>query len=182
MVNLVAFWRFLHPEAYSGQVFVLIVMTVMALEMAVGFGIGTARFRYKGSVEMEEARDLQRMTFVALTILGPLTAMVTILLIRRAVPMLALLGTGASLVGATVLLTNVAGGTRYSTTLPGLPEYPLRLTATPLTAVLVVVVAAVERFRDALRRRVHGRRERQSPLLCSNVLLRRCYGDAGACR
>ena len=59
MVNLVAFWRFLHPEAYSGQVFVLIVMTVMALEMAVGFGIGTARFRYKGSVEMEEARDLK---------------------------------------------------------------------------------------------------------------------------
>ena len=59
MVNLVAFWRFLHPEAYSGQVFVLIVMTVMALEMAVGFGVGTARFRYKGSIEMEEARDLK---------------------------------------------------------------------------------------------------------------------------
>ena len=59
MVNLVAFWRFLHPDAYSGQVFVLIVMTVMALEMAVGFGVGTARFRYKGSVEMEEARDLK---------------------------------------------------------------------------------------------------------------------------
>ena len=59
MVNLVAFWRFLHPGAYSGQMFVLIVMTVMALEMAVGFGVGTARFRYKGSVEMEEARDLK---------------------------------------------------------------------------------------------------------------------------
>ncbi|MGB3632762.1 MAG: NADH-quinone oxidoreductase subunit NuoK [Rubrobacteraceae bacterium] len=59
MVNLVAFWRFLHPEAYSGQMFVLIVMTVMALEMAVGFGVGTARFRYKGSIEMEEARDLK---------------------------------------------------------------------------------------------------------------------------
>ena len=59
MINLVAFWRFLHPEAYSGQVFVLIVMTVMALEMAVGFGVGTARFRNKGSVEMEEARDLK---------------------------------------------------------------------------------------------------------------------------
>ncbi len=59
MVNLVAFWRFLHPEAYSGQMFVLIVMTVMALEMAVGFGIGTGRFRAKGSVEMEEAQDLK---------------------------------------------------------------------------------------------------------------------------
>lgn len=59
MVNLVAFWRFLHPEAYAGQMFVLIVMTVMALEMAVGFGVGTARFRAKGSVEMEEARELK---------------------------------------------------------------------------------------------------------------------------
>ncbi len=59
MVNLVAFWRFLHPEAYSGQMFVLIVMTVMALEMAVGFGLGTGRFRAKSSVEMEEAQDLK---------------------------------------------------------------------------------------------------------------------------
>jgi NAD(P)H-quinone oxidoreductase subunit 4L len=59
MVNLVAFWRFLHPETYSGQMFVLIVMTVMALEMAVGFGIATGRFRAKGSVEMEEAQELK---------------------------------------------------------------------------------------------------------------------------
>jgi NAD(P)H-quinone oxidoreductase subunit 4L len=59
MVNLVAFWRFLHPHAYTGQVFVLIVMTVMALEAAVGFAIGTARFRARGSVEMEEAMELK---------------------------------------------------------------------------------------------------------------------------
>ena len=59
MVNLVAFWRFLHPEAMSGQMFVLVVMTVMAIEAAVGFGLGTARFRAKGSVEMEEAAELK---------------------------------------------------------------------------------------------------------------------------
>lgn len=59
MVNLVAFWRFLHPPAFSGQMFVLVVMTVMAIEAAVGFGIGTARFRAKGSVEMEEATELR---------------------------------------------------------------------------------------------------------------------------
>lgn len=59
MVNMVAFWRYLHPEAYSGQMFVLVLMTVMALEMAVGFGAGTARFRAKGSVEMEEAVELR---------------------------------------------------------------------------------------------------------------------------
>lgn len=59
LVNLVAFWRFLSPEAYSGQMFVLIVMTVMALDMAVGFGVATGRFRARGSVEMEEARELK---------------------------------------------------------------------------------------------------------------------------
>ncbi|MBL4749974.1 MAG: NADH-quinone oxidoreductase subunit NuoK [Amylibacter sp.] len=59
LVNLVAFWRYLHPDAMSGQMFVLIVMTVMAVEMAVGFAIAIARFRSRGSVEMEEARELK---------------------------------------------------------------------------------------------------------------------------
>jgi len=59
LVNLVAFWRFLHPGPYSGQMFVLIVMTVMALDMAVGFAVGTGRFRAKGSVEMNEAEELK---------------------------------------------------------------------------------------------------------------------------
>jgi NAD(P)H-quinone oxidoreductase subunit 4L len=59
LVNLVAFWRYLHPEVISGQMFVLIVMAVMAIEMAVGFAIAIARFRSRGSVEMEEARELK---------------------------------------------------------------------------------------------------------------------------
>jgi len=59
LVNLVAFWRYLHPEVMSGQMFVLIVMAVMAVEMAVGFGIAITRFRSRGSVEMEEARELK---------------------------------------------------------------------------------------------------------------------------
>lgn len=59
MLNLVAFWRFLHPDVFAGQMFVLIVMTVMAIEAAVGFGLGTARFRAKGSVEMEDAVELK---------------------------------------------------------------------------------------------------------------------------
>ncbi|MGK7395638.1 MAG: NADH-quinone oxidoreductase subunit NuoK [Candidatus Cyclobacteriaceae bacterium M3_2C_046] len=59
MLNLVAFWRFLHPETFSLQMFVLVVMTVMALEAAVGFAIATQRFRSKGSVESEEASDLK---------------------------------------------------------------------------------------------------------------------------
>ncbi|HEA53128.1 hypothetical protein LCGC14_1236870 [marine sediment metagenome] len=59
MVNLVAFWHYLHPDTPAGQMFVLIVMTVMAVEMAVGFGVAIARFRAIGSVEMEEAAELK---------------------------------------------------------------------------------------------------------------------------
>ncbi len=59
MVNLAAFWRYLHPDVPAGQMFVLIIMTVMAVEMAVGFGVAIARFRSRGSVEMEEADRLK---------------------------------------------------------------------------------------------------------------------------
>ncbi len=59
MINLVAFWRYLHPDNPAGQMFVLIIMTVMAIEMAVGFGVAIARFRARGSVEMEEATELK---------------------------------------------------------------------------------------------------------------------------
>lgn len=59
MLNLTAFWRYSHPEAFDGQMFVLIAMTVMALEAAIGFGIATARFRARGSVESEEAGDIK---------------------------------------------------------------------------------------------------------------------------
>ncbi len=59
MVNLIAFWRYLHPDNPAGQMFVLIIMTVMAIEMAVGFGVAIARFRVRGSVEMEEAVELK---------------------------------------------------------------------------------------------------------------------------
>jgi len=59
LVNLVAFWRYLYPDVAAGQMFVLIVMTVMAVEMAVGFAVAIARFRSRGSVEMEEARELK---------------------------------------------------------------------------------------------------------------------------
>ncbi len=59
MVNILAFWRYLHPDNPAGQMFVLIIMTVMAIEMAVGFGVAIARFRAKGTVEMEEAVELK---------------------------------------------------------------------------------------------------------------------------
>ena len=83
------------------------------------------------------------MTFAALAVLGPLTAAVLILLIRRASAALALLGASTGLTGALVTLVRVADGERYAATLPGLPGFPLRLVAEPLTAVLSALVAVV---------------------------------------
>ena len=83
------------------------------------------------------------MAFAALAILGPLTAAVLILVLRRASAALALLGASTGLTGALVTLVRVADGKRYAATLPGLPELPLRLVAEPLTAVLAALVAVV---------------------------------------
>jgi len=78
-----------------------------------------------------------------LTILGPLAAVVLILLLRRGASALALLGTAAGLVGAGFALAGMANGARYAATLPGLPGLPLRLVVEPLTAVLSALVAVV---------------------------------------
>jgi NAD(P)H-quinone oxidoreductase subunit 4L len=59
MLVFIAFWRILYPGAIEAQTFVLVVMTVMALDAAVGFAIATARFRARGSVEVEDATDLK---------------------------------------------------------------------------------------------------------------------------
>lgn len=83
------------------------------------------------------------MTYVALTILGPLVAAAAVLLLRRAPAALALLGAGTGMAGSLVTLVRVAGGERYEATLPGLPELSLRLVAGPLTALLALIVAVV---------------------------------------
>lgn len=81
------------------------------------------------------------MIYAALTILGPLSAVVLILAVRRGAAALALAGTGLGMVAALFTLGRVAGGARYEAVITGLPELPLRLVAGPLTALLSAVVA-----------------------------------------
>ena len=59
MLAAVGFWSLTAGGLPTGQLLTIIVMAVMAVEMAVGFGIAIARFRSRGSVEMEEARELK---------------------------------------------------------------------------------------------------------------------------
>ncbi|MEV0667436.1 NADH-quinone oxidoreductase subunit NuoK [Actinomadura luteofluorescens] len=54
-----AFWFYVSPGAADGQVLVLVAVTVMALEMAMGFAVVTALFRTRDVDVTDEAGDLQ---------------------------------------------------------------------------------------------------------------------------
>lgn len=54
-----AFWCFVAPQTADGQVLVLVAVTVMALEMAMGFAVATAIFRARDVDMTDEAGDLK---------------------------------------------------------------------------------------------------------------------------
>lgn len=65
MINAViaaaaAFWYFVAPATMDGQVLVLVAVTVMALEMAMGFAVTTAVFRSRDADTADAAADLRR--------------------------------------------------------------------------------------------------------------------------
>ncbi len=86
------------------------------------------------------------MSFIAIAILAPLAASLLILLARRMPVLLALLGITLSLVASLTLLFTVSSGGNSELLLPGLPNMPLRLIATPLTVLLSTMVAIVGSF------------------------------------
>jgi NAD(P)H-quinone oxidoreductase subunit 4L len=64
MVNAVivaagAFWFHASPQAPDGQVLVLVAVTVMAVEMAMGFAVTTAIFRARDVDMTDMAGDLK---------------------------------------------------------------------------------------------------------------------------
>jgi NAD(P)H-quinone oxidoreductase subunit 4L len=64
MVNAVvvaggAFWYYVAPGKADGQVLVLVAVTVMALEMAMGFAVVTALFRARDVDVTDDAGDLK---------------------------------------------------------------------------------------------------------------------------
>lgn len=76
-------------------------------------------------------------------ILGPVAALLLILLLRRWSSALALLGASVAAGGALATLVRVGHGARFSATFLGLPGQPLRLTVVPLAAILSATVAVV---------------------------------------
>lgn len=58
-LNLVAFWRYITPQALTGQVFAIFVITVAAAEAAVGLAIFIAVYRKRDTIIVDEL-DIMR--------------------------------------------------------------------------------------------------------------------------
>ncbi|NDU75772.1 NADH-quinone oxidoreductase subunit NuoK [Actinomadura sp. DSM 109109] len=59
VVAAAAFWYWVSPGTADGQVLVLVAITVMALEMAMGFAVVTALFRARDVDLTDDAGDLR---------------------------------------------------------------------------------------------------------------------------
>ena len=53
-INLVAFWRYITPQALTGQVFAIFVIGVAAAETAVGLAIIISAYRRRRTVIVDE--------------------------------------------------------------------------------------------------------------------------------
>ena len=59
MLNVIGFLRFSHPEATSGSFFVLVTMTLMAVEATVGFALVISAFRHSRTAEIDDLEGLK---------------------------------------------------------------------------------------------------------------------------
>jgi NADH:ubiquinone oxidoreductase subunit K len=58
-LNLIAFTRYSWPETAQGSFFVLIVVTLMAVEATVGFALVVAAWRNRQTAELDDMHDLK---------------------------------------------------------------------------------------------------------------------------
>lgn len=60
ILTLIAFWRFVKPDNYDAQVFVIIIFTIAAVEMAAGLGLILLVFRQRGNANIDTVKDLKQ--------------------------------------------------------------------------------------------------------------------------
>ncbi|HEX7647623.1 MAG TPA: NADH-quinone oxidoreductase subunit NuoK [Noviherbaspirillum sp.] len=58
-LNLIAFWRFVRPDDYSAQIFLILIVTIGAVEMAVGLGIMMLLYRQRRTVQVDSYTALR---------------------------------------------------------------------------------------------------------------------------
>lgn len=60
ILALVTFWRFVKPDNYDAQVFVIIIVTIAAIEMAAGLALMLLVFRQRGTTNVDALKDLKQ--------------------------------------------------------------------------------------------------------------------------
>ncbi len=60
ILTLVAFWRFVRPDQFDAQVFVIVIVTIAAVEMAAGLGLVLMVFRQRGNANVDEVKELKQ--------------------------------------------------------------------------------------------------------------------------
>jgi len=58
-LNIVAFWRYTAPSDYSGQIFLILIVTVGAVEMGVGLALMMLLFRNRQTVQVDKYQELE---------------------------------------------------------------------------------------------------------------------------
>ncbi len=58
-LNLVAFWRNVAPGDYSAQIFTILIITIGAVEMAVGLAIMMLIYRNRHTVQVDKYQELK---------------------------------------------------------------------------------------------------------------------------
>ena len=58
-LNLVAFWRHVQPSDYAAQVFVIVIVTIGAIEMAIGLAAMMMIYRARRTVQVDKLQELR---------------------------------------------------------------------------------------------------------------------------
>ena len=59
-LNIVAFWRFTAPADYSAQIFAILIVTIGAVEMAIGLALMMLLYRQRRSVQVDLYAEMKR--------------------------------------------------------------------------------------------------------------------------
>lgn len=59
-LNIIAFWRFTAPTDYSAQIFAILIITIGAIEMAIGLAIVMLLYRQRQTVQIDSYAELKR--------------------------------------------------------------------------------------------------------------------------
>ena len=58
-LNIVAFWRYVNPGDYSAQIFLILIVTVGAVEMGIGLAIMMLLYRNRRTVQVDKYQELE---------------------------------------------------------------------------------------------------------------------------